>query len=144
MHGYKISAKLKDMDIDAIHAFISQTYWAKGIPKSVMEKAIRHSLCFGVFTESSKQVGFARMITDQATFAYLADVYILPDHRGKGLSKWLMKTIMKHPELQGLRRTLLATRDAQTLYEQFGFSAIEEPKGMMQILRSDAYSTAPK
>lgn len=143
MQGYKISTDTNDMDIDVIHGFIASTYWAEGIPRSVMDKAIKNSLCFGVLTETGEQVGFARMITDQATFAYLADVFILPKHRGLGLSKWLMQNIMAHPELQALRRMLLATRDAQGLYTQFGFNEVVDPKGMMQILRPDVYQPTP-
>mgnify|MGYP003677673870 FL=1 len=143
MQGYKISTDTNDMDIDVIHEFIASTYWAMGIPRIVMEKAIKNSLCFGVLTESGVQVGFARMITDQATFAYLADVFILPEHRGLGLSKWLMQNIMAHPELQALRRMLLATRDAQGLYTQFGINEVADSKGMMQILRPDVYQPTP-
>ncbi|ABG41247.1 GCN5-related N-acetyltransferase [Paraglaciecola sp. T6c] len=143
MQGYKISTDTNEMDLDVIHGFISSTYWAKGIPRSAMEKAIRNSLCFGVLTETGEQVGFARLITDKATFAYLADVFILPEHRGLVLSKWLMQNIMAPPELQALRRMLLVTRDAQGLYAQFGFKEVVAPKGMMQILRPDVYQPKP-
>ena len=124
MQGYSISTELTEMDIDVIHAFVSESYWAKGIPKPVLKKALTHSLCFGVFidtneqasTEISKQVGFGRMITDRATYAYLADVFIIEEYRGCGLSKFLMNAIVDHPDLQGLRRVVLATRDAHGLY----------------------------
>lgn len=137
--GYSISTNPEDMDIDAIHAFISNSYWASNIPIATLEKAIRNSFCFGVFNEAGNQVGFARLITDKATFAYLADVFILEQHRGQGLSKWLVETIVKHPDLQGLRRIVLATRDAHGLYAQFGFKAIENPEMLMQIWQPNVY-----
>ncbi len=98
MEGYKISTNTDEMNVDAIHDFIGRSYWAEGIPKDTLAKAISNSLCFGVFTSSGEQIGFARMITDSVTFAYLADVYILEAHRGRGLSKWLMKEVLAHPE----------------------------------------------
>lgn len=142
MEGYKISTSKDEMDIDAIHNFIGRSYWAEGIPKDTLSKAVNNSLCFGVFTTSGEQIGFARMITDSATFAYLADVYILEAHRGKGLSKWLMQEIMAHPDLQGLRRINLATRDAHGLYEKFGFKPLSSPENGMEILRPDVYKDA--
>lgn len=137
--GYKTSSDSKDMDLTVIHGFISNSYWAKGIPLNTMEKAINNSLCFGVFTDSGKQVAFARMITDSATFAYLADVFVLPEHRGKGLSKLLMQVIIAHPNLQGLRRMALATSDAHGLYEQFGFKSLASPKSFMELHQPDVY-----
>ncbi|QYJ99710.1 GNAT family N-acetyltransferase [Shewanella alkalitolerans] len=110
-----------------------------GIPKETMKRAIANSLCFGVFDTDNKQVGFARLITDSATFAYLADVFILPSHRGMGLSKHLMETIVAHPDLQGLRRIVLATRDAHGLYAQYGFQPIENPEILMQIWHPNVY-----
>jgi GNAT superfamily N-acetyltransferase len=104
-----------------------------------MEKAIKNSLCFGVFTDSGNQVAFARMVTDSATFAYLADVFVLKEHRGKGLSKLLMQVIIAHPELQGLRRMALATSDAHSLYEQFGFKALGSPESFMELHQPDVY-----
>ena len=142
MVGYKISTNKDELDIDAIHDFISRSYWAEGIPKETLAKAIKNSLCFGIFTSSGSQVGFARMITDSATFAYLADVYVLEGHRGKGLSKWLMKEILAHPDLQGLRRINLATRDAHSLYEKFGFKPLSSPQKVMEIIRPDVYKNA--
>lgn len=139
MQGYRISTKREEMDIDAIHAYISRSYWAADIPKPLLEKAINNSLCFGVFTKAGEQIGFARMVTDCATFAYLADVYILEEHRGKGLSKWLVEYVMAHPELQGLRRINLATRDAHSLYQRFGFAPLAAPERMMEIVRPDIY-----
>ncbi|TYK64191.1 GNAT family N-acetyltransferase [Colwellia echini] len=137
--GYKASSDIKDMDITVIHDFISTSYWAKGIPLNTMEKAINNSLCFGVFTDSGSQVAFARMVTDSATFAYLSDVFVSKDHRGKGLSKWLMKIIIEHPNLQGIRRMALATRDAHSLYEQFGFKSLSSPESFMELHQPDVY-----
>jgi N-acetylglutamate synthase-like GNAT family acetyltransferase len=137
--GYKTSSDLKDMDLAVIHSFISNSYWAKGIPLKTMEKAINNSLCFGVFTECDKQVAFARMVTDLATFAYLADVFVSKEHRGKGLSKLLMQVIVAHPDLQGIRRMALATSDAHSLYEQFGFKALSSPESFMELHQPDVY-----
>lgn len=127
------------MDVNAIHEFICQSYWARGIPKTTLEKAIDNSLCFGVFNSEHKQIGFARMVTDSATFAYLADVYILENHRGRGLSKWLMQEIMAHPELQGLRRIILATSDAHGLYKKYGFTELSKPELFMENWNPKVY-----
>jgi len=131
------------MDIDAIYHYLSRSYWAENVPKKVVAKAFENSLCFGVLLVEvsgvEKQVGFARLITDSATFAYLADVYILEEHRSKGLSKQMMKQIVKHPQLQGLRRIMLATRDAHGLYEQFGFTPLTNEKMFMQLWTPDVY-----
>lgn len=135
---YAISTDRNRLDIPAIHDFLSHSYWAPGIPMSIVERSIANSLCFGLFHHDS-QVGFARVITDRATFAYLADVYVLEAHRGKGLSKWLMDVITAHEDLQGLRRFCLATRDAHGLYEQFGFGPVARPASMMEILKPDVY-----
>jgi N-acetylglutamate synthase-like GNAT family acetyltransferase len=138
--GYRISINKAEFDIDAIHAYLSQSYWSPGIPKETLERAIAHSLCFAVFNESNEQVGFARMITDTATFAYLADVYILDAHRNKGLSKWLMQSVADHPDLQGLRRIILATRDAHGLYKQFGFKPLANATTFMELWAPEVYS----
>ena len=137
--GYSISSNPKEMDLSVIHGYLSNSYWAKGIPWDVMEKAVKNSLCFGVFTSTGEQVAFARMITDYATFAYLADVFVLQEHRGKGLSKRLLKTIIEYPDLQGLRRMLLATRDAHGLYQQFGFTPLNSPDLFMELHQPDVY-----
>ncbi|UTW00538.1 GNAT family N-acetyltransferase [Marinomonas rhizomae] len=137
--GYQVSSSREEMDFDVIHGYISNTYWAEGIPKETFKKALDNSLCFGVFSSEGKQVGFARMITDQATFAYLADVFIDEAHRGKGLSKWLMQEVHDHPSLQGLRRILLATRDAHSLYQQFGYTSLSSPATFMQKWQPDIY-----
>jgi len=137
--GYTISADPALLDIDVIHGFLSQSYWAKDMPRLLVEKMIQNSFCFGVYRQA-EQVGFARVITDCATFAYLADVFILPDHRRKGLSKALMAAIRTHPDLQGLRRWMLVTQDAHGLYEQFGFKPVAHPERHMEIHRPGQYS----
>ncbi|WP_077922459.1 GNAT family N-acetyltransferase [Spirosoma sp. 209] len=136
---YTISTDKSRLNVPLIREFLSQqSYWAKNIPLDIVERSIANSLCFGVY-QHGQQVGFARVITDQATFAYLSDVFILPEHRGKGLSKWLVQTISDWPELQGLRRWMLATRDAHSLYEQFGFRAIDNPDFFMQRKLIETY-----
>ncbi|WP_025562767.1 GNAT family N-acetyltransferase [Psychromonas sp. SP041] len=137
--GYSISSNPKKMDLSVIHGYLSNSYWAKGIPWDVMEKAVKNSLFFGVFTSTGEQVAFVRMITDYATFAYLADVFVLEKHRGKGISKWLVKTIIEYPDLQGLRRMLLATSDAHGLYQQFGFTPLNSPDLFMELHQPNVY-----
>jgi GNAT superfamily N-acetyltransferase len=126
------------LDVQAIHAYLTRSYWAPGIPIEVVERAIQGAICFGVY-DDGRQIGFARVITDRATFAYLADVYILEAHQGRGLGKWLMRVIMAHPDLQGLRRFSLATRDAHGLYAQFGFTPLRAPDRHMEIARPNIY-----
>lgn len=126
------------MDIAAIHHYLTASYWAKGVPIEIIEQAVANSLCFGVFI-NQQQIGFARLITDTVTFAYLADVYIEESHRGKGLSKRLMKEIIDHPQLQGLRRIVLATSDAHGLYQQFGFKQLANPQTFMELWTPDVY-----
>jgi GNAT superfamily N-acetyltransferase len=135
---YTITMDADRMDLEAIHAFLTESYWSPGIPIASVERAMANSLCFGLFHRQS-QVGLARVITDKATFAYLADVYVLEPHRGLGLSKWLLQVIQAHPDLQGLRRFMLATSDAHGLYRQFGFESLANPSRMMEILRPYAY-----
>jgi GNAT superfamily N-acetyltransferase len=130
------------MDLDAIHAYLSVSYWSPGIPRDVVARAIGGSLCFGLF-DPERQVGFARVVTDRATFAYLCDVYILEGHRGRGLAAWLMEAVIAHPHLQGLRRFVLATRDAHRLYEKFGFVPLARPEIFMEINRPGIYSAKP-
>ena len=125
-------------DEDLIHKVLSASYWAEGIPREVVARSIRNSLCFGVF-EGAKQVGFARVISDYATFAYLADVFIIESHRGRGLTKFLMECIFRHAELQGLRRWTLITRDAHSLYAQFGFKSLPHPERFMELHNPDVY-----
>jgi GNAT superfamily N-acetyltransferase len=139
MSAYEITCDKHRLDVTAIHRYLAQSYWSAGIPLAVVERAITNSLCFGVLLEE-QQIGFARVITDAATFAYLADVYILPEHRGKGLSLRLMERIVQHPDLQGLRRMLLATRDAHSLYAKFGFKALGAPANIMERHDPDVYA----
>jgi GNAT superfamily N-acetyltransferase len=128
------------MDVAMIYAFLSQdSYWAKNIPRETVERALDHSLCFGAF-DGEAQVGFARVITDYATFAYLADVFVVASHRGRGIGKLIMQAIAGHPALQGLRRWHLVTRDAHALYAQFGFEPIDAPERHMMKVRRNAYS----
>lgn len=136
---YFISTDFRSLNIEIIHQYLSkESYWAKNVPFDIVKKSIENSFCFGVY-HLNKQIGFARLVTDKATFAYLADVFILPEHRGKGLAKWLMDTIHTHPELQGLRRWMLATRDAHKLYTQFGWTPITDPERFMQLHNPDIY-----
>ncbi len=135
---YTITTDKSVLDIKVIHHFLSQSYWAAGIPVATVQRAIEGSLCFGVF-HGSQQIGFARVVTDKATFAWLADVFIVESHRGKGLSKWLMEVITGHSDLQGLRRFMLATRDAHGLYRQFGFKEPETTGNLMQVHKPDVY-----
>ena len=135
---YSISTNPRRLDLDAIHGFLSRSFWAEDIPKKLVAKSIRNSLCFGVF-HGRDQVGFARVVTDRATYAYLCDVYILESHRGKGLSKRLIEVVMAHPDLQGLRRFQLVTRDAHGLYKRFGFRAPKHPERHMEIFRDGMY-----
>ncbi|TMP35819.1 GNAT family N-acetyltransferase [Pseudoalteromonas rubra] len=139
MSAYTISTDPTRLNFDVIYDFISDSYWAKNIPRDVMARAIDNSLCFGAYSEAGEQVGFARLITDKATFAYLADVFILEQHRGQGVSKMLVEAVMKHPELQCLRRMMLATKDAHGLYAQFGFETPDDPSILMQICQPDIY-----
>ena len=123
---YLISTDPSKLNVEVIYQYLSQeSYWAKDIPFETVKKSIEHSLCFGLYHQQ-EQIGFARLITDKATFAYLADVFILKEYRGKGLSKFLMTAIQSHPELQNLRRWLLGTKDAHGLYEQFGWTRFTE------------------
>ena len=135
---YVVSTDPRRLDVDAIHAFLARAYWSSGIPRGTVERAIAHSLCFGLY-HGAAQVGLARVVTDKATFAYLADVYVLEEHRGRGLSKRLMDAVVAHEDLQGLRRFMLATRDAHGLYRQFGFTELAMPSRLMEILKPDVY-----
>lgn len=136
-----ISTNPADLDIELIHHFLSmQSTWAKGIPLAKVKKSIQHSLCFGGFIEGT-QVAFARVISDYTTFANLVDVFVLPEHQGKGYSKVLLTTVFNHPELQGLRRFTLATNTAAGLYEKFGFKHLSKPETMMEIYKPTIYSS---
>jgi len=140
---YLISTDPARLDITAIHDFLTnESYWAKGIQRETVEKAIAHSLCFGVY-EAGQQIGYARVISDYATYGYLDDVYLLESYRGKGLGKWLMECVVSHPELQTLRRFMLATRHAQKFYNQFGFNALKYPDRHLERLALDFYKQIP-
>jgi GNAT superfamily N-acetyltransferase len=143
---FVISTDPARMDVDTIQRYLSEmSYWAKGVPKDVVARGIANSLSFGVYHEpTGAQVGIARVITDKATFAYLSDVFIAPEYRGRGLSKWLMEVILAHPELQGLRRWLLFTNDAHSLYARFGFVETPDPWRIMQIHNPDVYKPRPE
>lgn len=133
------------LDVDLVHRELAASYWSPGIPRDVVARAIANSLCFGLYDTSAPphaQVGFARAITDRATFAYLADVFVLPRCRGNGLGVWMMRSVLAHPELQGLRRVCLMTRDAHGLYAKLGFAPMRDPSRYMEIHRPQVYSTA--
>ena len=132
MNTYDISTDPSRLQLDAIHAYLTRSYWSPGVPRDVVARAIANSMCFGIYLGEA-QVGFARVVTDKASFAYLADVYVLEAHRGQGLSKRLVETIQAHPDLQGLRRFLLATMDAHGLYARFGFRPLAAPERMMEM-----------
>lgn len=135
---YTISTDPARMDIDAIHAYLSRSYWAEGVPRAIVERSLQGSMAFGLFHHDA-QVGLARAVTDRATFAYLCDVYVLEDHQGRGLGRWLMDTVMAHPDLQGLRRFTLVTRDAHALYRHVGFGPLAAPERHMEITRPGVY-----
>ncbi len=138
--GFSISTDKAKLDVDAIHDYLStQSYWAKNIPKERVRMSIQNSYCFGVY-EGQRQIGLARLVTDFSTMAYLCDVYILESHRGQGLSKWLIDTIMQAAHLQGLRRWILLTADAHGLYRQFGWQDVTDPTRWMEIHDKAAYA----
>ncbi len=143
-NGYCVSTDQDRLDFDVIHGFLRESYWSRGIPRHVVETAARHSLCFGVYKgadqASNAQVGYSRVITDYATFAYLADVFIVADHRGQGLGKWMMATIKGHPALQAIRHWVLFTADAHGLYAQFGFAPDEASADWLMTWRDPAYA----
>lgn len=140
--NYSIHTDKDKLDIEFIHNYLSRSsYWAEQIPLETVVKAIEGSLCFGLY-EGDTQIGFARMVTDKATFAYMADVFIDEGYRGRGLSKWLVATMLAHPDMQGLRRLMLATRDAHGLYAQFGFTPVANPERLMQMVFPDIYKKA--
>jgi GNAT superfamily N-acetyltransferase len=136
---FLISTDPARLDVDVIHGFLTNCYWAKGISREVVARSIEHSLCFGVYDGSGAQVGFARVVSDFTTVAYLGDVFVLESHRGRGLSKWMMECVTRHPALQNLRRWVLLTRDAHGLYAQFGFTPVKSPERYMELHRPDVY-----
>jgi len=141
MGRFLISTDRSKLDLDVIHKFLTGSYWAAGIPRATVARSIENSLCFGVY-DNSNQIGFARVISDFATYAYVADVFILEPYRERGLGKELMASIMAHPDLQGLRRWSLGTRDAQGLYAQFGFQPVVNTRArtVMEIVNEEIYS----
>lgn len=138
MSTFEHSFDKSRLDIEVIHAFLSSTYWSPGIPVQTVERAIENSLCIGGYIDG-RQVAFARAVTDRATFAYLADVFVVPAHRGQGLSRRLVEALLSHPEFQGLRRMLLVTRDAHGLYAKFGFRPLAAPDRFMERHNPNAY-----
>jgi GNAT superfamily N-acetyltransferase len=133
--GYLISTDASMLDLEVVHGYLSRSYWAAGVPEDVVRRSIENSLCFGVY-RGEEQAGFARVVTDRATFAYLADVFVLEEHRGQGIGKWLVEVILSHPDLQGLRRWMLATRDAHDFYRRYAFTELARPGIFME--RKDA------
>ncbi len=141
MHGYEISTDPARLDVDYVHAFLTGSYWSPGIPRETVERAIAGSLNFGLYAPDGAPAGFARVVSDNATFAYLADVFVDPDHRGRGLGVWLVETVLAHPDLQGLRRWALATADAHELYARFGFAPPSRPDHQLFIERPGLYQS---
>jgi ribosomal protein S18 acetylase RimI-like enzyme len=138
--GYEISTDPARLDVAAIHSYLTRSYWSPDIPVDIVDRALRHSLCFGIYeSPGGAQVGLARVVTDYATFAYLCDVYVLEEHRGHGLAKRMMREVMTHPALTGARRIMLATRDAHGLYARFGFQEAGAAKNLMEVVRPDIY-----
>ena len=139
---FTLSTDRERLDLDVIHHFLTECYWAKGISREVVVRSIENSLCFGVYADG-KQVGFARVVSDFSTYAYLGDVFVLEAFRGQGIGKWMMECIMKHPQLQGLRRWTLLTRDAHGLYSQFGFTPLQKPDRYMELHNPAVYDHRP-
>jgi GNAT superfamily N-acetyltransferase len=136
---YTLDFSRSAQQAERIHAYLVRSYWSQGIPLSLVERSIANSLCVGVFHRGD-QVGFARVVSDLTIFAYLCDVYVLEEHRGRGLASWMLGAIAAHPDLQGLRRFILATRDAHKLYEKHGFTPVRRPESLMEILKRPAYA----
>jgi GNAT superfamily N-acetyltransferase len=139
--GYTISTDQEKLNVDAVFTYLSkESYWAAGIPRDVVERSLHSSLCFGLYHDNA-QVGLTRVVTDYATMAYIGDVYVLPEHRGRGLSKWMIECVLAHPELAHLRRWILVTRDAHELYRKYGFTNLRRPEGYMELHNPDTYKT---
>jgi GNAT superfamily N-acetyltransferase len=135
VHGYGISTDTERLDRRAIHAFLTEAYWSPGVPFEVVDRSIEGSLCFGLYAPDGRQAGFARAVTDGAAFGYLADVFVLEEHRGRGLGKWLVQTVLDHPDMANARRVVLATADAHSLYARFGFRPADSDR-LMELLRA--------
>jgi len=141
--GYRISTDPARIDLDVVTTYLAEeSYWARGVPRGTVAKSIEQAVVFGIYSDPGPQVGFGRVISDLATIAFVSDVFVLEDHRGQGLSKWLMECMMAHPELQGMRRWLLVTRDAHSLYSRYGFKSLEAPARFMEIRHANAYGRA--
>jgi GNAT superfamily N-acetyltransferase len=135
---FTLSTEPGDQQPERIHAYLTRSYWAEGISLELVQRSVANSLCFGLF-RGGDQIGLARVVTDKATFAYLCDVYVLEEYRGRGLAQWMIGSILSFPELQGLRRFMLATRDAHTLYTRFGFNPPDHPESLLEIRKSGMY-----
>jgi GNAT superfamily N-acetyltransferase len=140
--GFTISTEKERLDRGAIHEFLSNSYWAKGIHRELVDRSIQNSLCFGLY-EADALIGFARVITDNATFGYLSDVFVLESHRGRGLATWFMEVVFSHADLQNLRRWMLATADAHGLYRKVGFTELAKPERIMEKILPDPYGETP-
>ena len=138
---FTISTEPSRIDLDLVHGFLTDSYWARGIPRELVERSIEHSLCFGLY-HRDRQIGFARVITDRATFGYLGDVFVLEAFRGQGVARWLMEVVHAHPELQGFRRWVLLTRDAHALYREVGYTPLAAPERYMEKWTPDVYGNA--
>lgn len=136
--AYLISDNPEDLDYDVIHRFLSQSYWAEKIPRNIVEELCKNSLCFGIYLDGG-QVGFGRLITDYATFAFVSDVFVLEEHRNRGLADWMLVCMKEHPRMQGLRRWMLATKDAHALYSKHGFVPMKNPDWFMEKAKPDIY-----
>ena len=144
--GYVVSTDPALVDVDVVHGFLRTAYWSTGIPRATVERSLEHSLPFGLYAPGGEQCGFARVVSDRATFAFLGDVFVLPEHRGRALGVWLVECVLEHPELQGLRKWHLATADAHELYRRFGFAAPRTPEAQMFVERpaEELYVVDPK
>jgi GNAT superfamily N-acetyltransferase len=138
--SFRVTCDLHHLNRDFVATFLANTYWAQNIPRDVVEKSLEGSICFSLL-EGDRQIGFARVVSDKATFAYLCDVFVIPECRSKGLGTWLVECVMSHPDLQGLRRWLLVTRDAHEIYKKYGFTALARPEGVMEIHNPEIYSS---
>lgn len=141
---YTLSDDPARVDVTAVHAYLTRSHWAEGIPLDLVKRSLIGAVCISVHHATDGQVGFARVVTDRATFGYLCDVYVLEGHRGRGLSKWMMRAVMAHPDLQGLRRFMLMTKDAHELYRRYGFDAPQHPDRVMEIARPGMYLSHPQ
>jgi len=137
---FLLSTDRERLDLDVVHGFLAACYWAKGIPREIVARSTQNSLCFGIYRQGP-QVGFARVVSDFATYAYIGDVFVLESYRGQGLGKWMMEAIMRHPLLQGLRRWSLVTRDAHSLYRSLGFTPLKKPENYMELHNPNVYQS---